>query len=312
MGIEAYLAPHSRRDRQRNPVAAHHLVLLAQNETGYRNLIKLSTRSYTEGFYYFPRVDKELLSELNEGIIAQSACLSGEPSYYARHGDMARATQAAVEMRDIFGDRYYLELQRNGCDGQEEVNQALLRIGRENAIPFVATNDIHYIEEGDAPAHEVHMCIGMGRTLKDGRRLKQESLLCYRASEPMYTLFADLEHAARNTMEIADRCDLQLDLDSMHLPAYEAPNGEDNVAFFRRLCREGAEQRYGTPLPQPVLDRLAHEQAIIEQMGFVPYFLITWDFVNFAREEGSRWAPGAAAPPGRSWPTASGSPRSTR
>ena len=265
-------------------------MLLAQNETGYRNLIKLSTRSYTEGFYYAPRVDKELLGQLNEGIIAQSACLSGEPSYYARHGDLARATRAAVDMRDIFGDRYYLELQRNGCDGQEEVNQALLRIGRENGIPFVATNDIHYIEEGDAPAHEVHMCIGMGKTLKDGNRLKHESLLCFRASEPMYTLFGDLEHAARATQEIADRCNLEIDLKTMHLPAYQAPGGEENVVFFRRLCREGAERRYGTPLPQAVLDRLAHEQLFARELGVVqPHEVDTvvlgqWDLQCCVRE----------------------------
>jgi len=192
----------------------------------------------------------------------------------------------------------YLELQRNGCDGQEEVNQALLLIAAESGIPVVATNDIHYLEEGDAPAHEVHMCIGMGKTLKDGRRLRQESLLCFRASEPMYTLFADVETAARATEEIADRCDLELDLHTMHLPAFEAPDGEDNVAFFRRLCREGAERRYGNPLPANVAERLAHEQAVIEQMGFVPYFLITWDFVRFARSEGIPVGPGRGSAAG--------------
>ncbi|MHC5009989.1 MAG: DNA polymerase III subunit alpha, partial [Planctomycetota bacterium] len=298
IGIEAYLAPRSRRDRERNPVAAHHLILLAQNETGYRNLIKLSTRSFTEGFYYVPRIDKELLSELNEGLIAQSACLSGEPSYYARHDDLARATQAAVDMRDIFGDRYYLELQRNGCDGQEKVNQALLKIGAENGIPVVATNDIHYVEEGDAPAHEVHMCIGMGKTLNDGRRLKPESLLCFRASEPMYSLFADMEEAARHTEQIADRCHLELNLDTLHLPAFEAPNGEDNTSYFRRLCLEGAEKRYGCPLPEAVRRRLEHEQRVIEQMGFVAYFLITWDFVRFARREGIPVGPGRGSAAG--------------
>ncbi len=298
VGIEAYLAPHSRFDRERNPVAAFHVILLAQNQTGYRNLIKLSTRSFTEGFYYVPRIDKELLSELGEGLIAQSACLSGEPSYWARHDDVARARKAAGEMRDVFGDRYYLELQRNGCEGQEKVNQVLLALGRELGIPVVATNDVHYVQEDDAPAHEVHMCIGMGKTLKDAKRLKQESLLCFRASEPMYSIFDDLEVAARNTEEIASRCDLALDLDTLHLPAYQAPNGEDNVLFFRRLCQEGAVRRYGDPLPDRVAERLRMEQGVIEQMGFVPYFLITWDFVSYARREGIPVGPGRGSAAG--------------
>src|SRR5205814_111767 len=237
IGLEAYLAPKSRFERAKNPVVAHHLILLAMNETGYRNLIKLSSRSFTEGFYYHPRIDKELLSAHHEGLIAQSACLAGEPCYYLRNGDPARAAVAAGEMRDLFGDRYYLELQRNGCDGQEEVNEGLRRIARELSIPLVATNDVHYVSEDDRAAHEVHMCIGMGKTLKDANRLKPESLLCYKASEPMYGLFPDLEEAPRSTLDIASRCDLKLDLGAMHLPRFEAPGGEENAAYFRRLVR---------------------------------------------------------------------------
>ncbi len=298
VGLEAYLAPHSRRDRERNPVAAFHLILLAQNETGYRNLIKLSSRAFTEGFYYVPRIDKELLAAHSEGLIAQSACLSGEPSYYARHDDLKRATHAAREMKEILGDRYYLELQRNGCEGQAKVNETLIKIGRAEGIPLVATNDIHYVAEDDAQAHEVHMCIGMGKMLKDQNRLKQESLLCFRASDPMYALFSDVEEAAYNTHEIASRCDLELDLDTMHLPAYQAPGGEDNVTFFRRLCREGCERLYGAPLSDAVEDRLRMEQGVIEQMGFVPYFLITWDFVNYAKKEGIPVGPGRGSAAG--------------
>jgi DNA polymerase III subunit alpha len=292
IGLEAYLAPRSRLDREKNPVAAHHLILLAQNLEGYRNLIKLSTRSFTEGFYYVPRIDKELLSRHHAGLIAQSACLSGEPSYYARHDDLARATKAAAEMQAIFGDRYYLELQRNGCEGQEKVNQALRGIGRDLGIPVVATNDIHYVGEGDAPAHEVHMCIGMGKTLADGKRLKQESLLCFRAAEPMYQLFPDVEEAARATVEIADRCDLELPLGKLHLPAFTPPGGGDVDAFFDRLLEEGAAKRYGTPLPEAVSRRLAYEKGVIRQMGFVSYFLITWDFIRYAREQGIPVGPG--------------------
>jgi DNA polymerase-3 subunit alpha len=298
VGLEAYLAPRSRLDRVRNPVAAHHVILLATNAEGYRNLIRLSSRSFTEGFYYVPRIDKELLSLHSGGLIAQSACLSGEPSYYLRCGDFARATQAAGEMKAIFGDRYYLELQRNGCDGQEEVNQGLRRIARDLAIPLVATNDVHYVGEGDAPAHEVHMCIGMGKTLRDNDRMKPGSLLCYRASDPMYSLFPDVEEAPRSTLEIASRCDLQLDLGTMHLPRFTAPGGEDNSVFFRRLCREGAEALYGAPLPDAVSARLESEMGVIESMGYTAYFLIVWDFIRYARERGIPVGPGRGSSAG--------------
>jgi DNA polymerase-3 subunit alpha len=292
LGLEAYLAPRSRLDREKNPVAAHHLILLAQDLTGWKNLIKLSTRAYTEGFYYVPRLDKELLSRHSAGLIAQSACLSGEPSYYARHDDLPRATRAAAEMQSIFGDRYYLELQRNGCEGQEKVNHALRGIARELGIPLVATNDIHYVGEGDAPAHEVHMCIGMGKTLADGKRLKQESLLCFRAAEPMYSLFPDVEEAARATVDIASRVNLDLPLGTLHLPQFTPPDGSTPEAYFLRLTREGAERRYGHPLPAPVAERLAYEQGVIQKMGFVSYFLITWDFIRFAKENGIPVGPG--------------------
>ena len=298
VGLEAYLAPKSRHDRAKDPVAAHHLILLAMNAEGYRNLIKLSSRSFTEGFYYVPRVDKELLARHSAGIIAQSACLSGEPCYYIRCGDRPRAVQAAAEMKAIFGDRYYLELQRNGCDGQEEVNQGLISIARELAIPLVATNDIHYVLESDRAAHEVHMCIGMGKTLKDANRLKPESLLCYKASDPMYALFRDVEEAPRSTLDIASRCDLKLDLGTMHLPKFEAPGGEDNVAYFRRLVREGTVVRYGAPLSTAVEARLLEETGVIEHMGFVAYFLIVWDFIRWAKERGIPVGPGRGSAAG--------------
>jgi len=297
VGIEAYLAPRSRRDRQKNPVAAHHLILLAQNETGYRNLIKLSSRSFTEGFYYVPRMDKELLAANAEGIICQSACLSGEVAYYARHDDISRATKAAMDMKDIFGDRYYLELQRNGTEGQEPVNQTLLKIGRENDIPVVASQDIHFIDPNDKQAHEIKTCIGMGRTLEDNR-LKHKGVLSFRDTDFMYATFHDLEFACRNTVEVADRCDLELDLGTYHLPRFDAPEGETNVTYFKKLCHKGALKHYGDPLPAKVVERLKYEQDMIEQMGFIEYFLITWDFVRFAKEEGIPVGPGRGSAAG--------------
>ncbi|MDA1193996.1 MAG: DNA polymerase III subunit alpha, partial [Planctomycetota bacterium] len=297
VGIEAYLAPRSRHDRERNPVAAHHIILLAQNEQGWRNLIKLSSRSFTEGFYYVPRMDKELLSAHAEGLICQSACLSGEPSYYAKHDDNARALQAVMEMRDIFGDRYYLEIQRNGTDGQEKVNQALLAIGREQKITVVASQDIHFVDPSHKEAHEVKTCIGMGRTLSDNK-LKHAGTLCFRDTDWMYETFKDVEFTCHNTVELAERCHLEIELGKHHLPHYEAPNGEDPSSYFRSLCIAGAHRRYGSPLPSVVQERLTYEQAVIEQMGFVSYFLVTWDFVRFARQEGIPVGPGRGSAAG--------------
>jgi DNA polymerase-3 subunit alpha len=297
VGIEAYLAPHSRHDRQKNPVAAHHVILLAQDERGYRNLIKVSSRAFTEGFYYVPRVDKELLAAHNAGLICQSACLSGEVAYYARHDDLPRATHAAMEMHDIFGDRYYLEIQRNGTEGQEKVNQVLLRIARDQGLPVVASQDIHYVDPAHKEAHEVKTCIGMGRVLRDNK-LKHAGSLCFRDTDWMYETFRDVEAACRTTAELAERCDLELDLGRHHLPHFEAPGGEDPKTFFLRLCREGAANRYGHPLPREVEERLAYEQRVIQQMGFVSYFLVTWDFVRFARQEGIPVGPGRGSAAG--------------
>jgi len=297
VGIEAYLAPHSRLDRQKNPVAAHHLILLAQNETGYRNLLKLSSRSFTEGFYYVPRMDKELLAAHGEGLICQSACLSGEVPYYARHDDPRRATAAAMQMRDIFGDRYYLEIQRNGTDGQEPVNQHILRIAQETGIPVVASQDIHYIDPADHEAHDVKTCIGMGRVLRENK-LKHAGTLCFRDTAHMYETFKDVEFACRNTLEIADRCNLELTLGEHHLPHFDPPEGETAKSYFHRLLQRGAREHYGDPLPEAVIERLAYEERVIEEMGFISYFLITWDFVRFAREHHIPVGPGRGSAAG--------------
>ncbi|MDJ0521611.1 MAG: DNA polymerase III subunit alpha [Planctomycetota bacterium] len=297
IGTEAYVAPRSRFDRQKNPVVAHHLVLLAQNEVGYRNLLKLSTRSFTEGFYYVPRMDKELLAAHNEGLICQSACLSGEVPYYAKHDDQRRATAAAMSLRDIFGDRFYLEIQRNGTEGQEPVNQHILRIANETGIPVVAAQDIHYVDPADQDAHEVKTCIGMGRVLRDNK-LKHAGALCFRDTDHMYETFSDVEYACHNTVEIADRCDLELELGTHHLPHFDPPGGEDPTSYFRRLCIEGAKERYGSPLSDAVVERLEYEQQVIEEMGFVSYFLVTWDFVRFAREQDIPVGPGRGSAAG--------------
>ncbi|MDJ0976141.1 MAG: DNA polymerase III subunit alpha [Planctomycetota bacterium] len=297
IGSEVYVAPRSRRDRERNPVSGFNLVLLAQNEVGYRNLIKLSTRSFTEGFYYVPRVDKTLLAELGQGLIAQSSDLWGEPGYYARHDETDRARRAAEEMRDIFGDRYYLEIQRNGREGQKRVNAQILEIAEATGIPVVASQDVHYVRPQDAEAHQVHRCIGMGKLLADNA-LRKPGELCFRTTAEMYAAFADVEHAVARSVEIADRCDLSLELGKLHLPRFTPPAGFDETSYFHHLCEEGAKKLYGDPLPDAVRERLAYEQGVIESMGFVAYFLITWDFVRFAKENGIPVGPGRGSAAG--------------
>ena len=297
VGLGAYLAPTSRHVRERNPVAGHHLNLIAQNETGYRNLIRLSTRSFTEGFYYIPRVDAELLATYGEGLLATSAdVFAGEPGHYARQRNRARAHTAAARMKDIFGDRYYLEIQRTGAEGQEAINETLMQIGAEQDIPIVATQGAKYLSPDHAEAHVVHRCIGLGRTLGDAA-LRDQGRLPFLDSASMWERFRDVPAACAATREIADRCDLTLP-EAYHLPRFEPPPGEDETAFFHRLCKEGATRLYGSPLPDTVRERLAFEQGVIERMGFVPYFLITWDFVDYAKRQGIPVGPGRGSAAG--------------
>ncbi|MCA9315465.1 MAG: DNA polymerase III subunit alpha [Planctomycetes bacterium] len=303
VGLGPYLAPRSRHDRERNPVAGHHLNLLAMNEQGYRNLLALSSKGFTEGFYYIPRVDAELLAAHAEGLVCTSACLfAGEPGHYAQAGDRAGVERAIGRMRDVFGDRYYVEIQRTGASGEAAIGEMLLDVALGAGVPVVATQGARYLSPEDAEAHEVHVCIGQGRTLADRRRRRQErgeqaGILSFDDSPTMAARFRDMEFALDATIEIADRCDLVLP-EAYHLPRYEPPPGHDDVGWFRHLCLQGAQARYGTPLPDAVAERLAYEQGVIERMGFVPYFLITWDFVDYAKRNGIPVGPGRGSAAG--------------
>jgi DNA polymerase-3 subunit alpha len=303
VGLGTYLAPHSRRDRERNPVAGHHLNLIAMDERGYRNLLALSSKAFTEGFYYIPRVDEELLAAHAEGVIATSACLfAGEPGHYAQAGDRDRATRAALRMKDVFGDRYYIELQRTGASGEAAIGDLLLEIGLAHDIPIVAAQGAKYLRPEDAEAHEVHVCIGQGRTLAERRRRWQErgeqpGVLSFDDSATMAARFRDIGFALDATVEIASRCALELP-EAYHLPRYTPPAGHDDISWFRHLVLEGARVRYGDPLPDVVAERVAYEQGVIERMGFVPYFLITWDFVDYARRNGIPVGPGRGSAAG--------------
>jgi DNA polymerase-3 subunit alpha len=298
LGTEAYVAPQSRGDRERNPVAAWHLTLLARNETGWRNLIKLSSAGYLDGFYYVPRIDRELLARHAEGLVVLSGCLSSEVSYWLRQGRPDRAREAAGFYHEVFGDHYFLEVQRHGLEDQERCLEGCVDLARQLGRPLVATNDFHYERRDDADLHEVLVCIHTGKTLKDPGRLRMSTQeLYFKPPGEMEHLFRDLPEAVRSTVEIAERCNVEIPFGEMHLPRFEVPGGEEPDAFFRRLCLDGMKRRnphHGAE----ALERLEHEMDVINRMGFVSYFLITWDFILYARESGIPVGPGRGSAAG--------------
>jgi DNA polymerase-3 subunit alpha len=301
LGCEMYVAPGSRKDRQRDPgsgVASYHLTVLAKNHAGYRNLVKLASTAYMDGFYYNPRIDREAFAAHHEGLVVLSGCLKGELSHSLRTGNRKRAQEAAGFYKDLLGDDFFVEVMRTGADGQEDNNRALIALAREMGAPLVATNDVHYLGSDDFLAHEARICISTGRMLDDEDRLRTTANNYWlKTPADMEELFKDLPEAVRNTAEIARRCSLALDFKDQHLPRFTPPGGEDPVPFFRRLCREGLAGRYpgGAKAPKERLDR---EMAVIEKMGYVSYFLIVWDFIRFARENAIPVGPGRGSAAG--------------
>ncbi len=298
VGVEAYIAPGNRKDRVRDPVAAYHVTLLAKDSRGYKNLLTLMTRAYLDGFYYHPRIDRDLLAEHHEGIIALSGCLSGEPNYNLRMGNRRKAVESADWYKSLFGEDYFLEVMRNGVDGQEECNTAIRQIATELRIPLIATNDVHYIERDDALAQEVLLCLHTGKTLKDTDRMRMSSSDFYfRSPDEMWGLFPDMPEAAENTLLVASRCNLEIEFGKFHLPHFTPPDGKSPEEYFRQLCDEGIRERFGAVTPE-IDARLKKEMEIIVGMGFVSYFLIVWDFIRFARERGIPVGPGRGSAAG--------------
>lgn len=286
VGCEVYVAPRRRTDR--HPVKdkeLFHLVLLAQDDTGYRNLIRLVSIASLEGFYYKPRVDHELLSQYSEGLIALSACLAGEVPDALLKGDFERARALAGWHAEVFPGRYYLELQEHGIPEQKTVNEALIRMGRELNLPLVATNDIHYLRREDAAAHDVLLCIQTNTTVDDPKRLRfQGDAFYFKSPQEMEALFKDVPEALRNTLAIAERCHLELNFRTV-LPHYEVPPGYTYESYLEKLCRENLPRRY--PQVTPELEaRLKFELEVIQSKGFAAYFLIVHDFVQYARRRG--------------------------
>ncbi len=299
IGCEAYIAPGSRLDRGTTQGGASHLVLFVRDETGYRNLMKLVSLGYLEGFYYRPRMDKEILAQYADGLLATSACLRGELAWNIRNGNYNAALKAADDLHNIFGKgNFYLELMENGIPDQKPVNEGLMKISKDLNLPLVATNDVHYLEQNQYTAHEALLCIQTQTFLNDPNRMRLKTDEFYfKDPAKMREMFHYAPEALRNTLEIADKCNLELKFDKIHLPRYEPPGGKSKEEFFEELCRDGLKDRYGTVTPE-IQERLKHELAVINKMGFVSYFLIVWDFIHYAKQVGIPVGPGRGSAAG--------------
>ncbi len=301
IGCEVYVAPGSRFEKSTKGIseASFHLILLAQNPTGYRNLMKLVSAGYFEGFYYRPRVDKDLLRQHHEGLIALSACLQGEIPYCLSSGDFHKARLAAEEMKAIFPNRrFYLELQENKIPEQKKVNAGLMEIARDLSLPLVATNDCHYLKREDAKAHEILLCIQTGKTLRDVDRMKfSTEEFFFRSAEEMEALFCYCPEALQNTVEIAERCNLELKLNELQFPQFQVPDGENLDSFLEKSAGKGLKERLMDAAPRVRSEgfysqRLQQELRMIQKMGFAGYFLIVADFIRYAKEKGIPVGPG--------------------
>ena len=305
LGCEVYVSPGSRFDRDNTVTDEryYHLVLLAENNTGYSNLIRIVSAGFTEGFYYKPRVDRELLRRYHEGIIALSACLAGEVPRHITAGDYEGAKKAALDHLDIFGEgRYFLELQDHGIPAQNHVNQMLIRMHEETGIPLVATNDVHYTYAGDVDAHDILLCIQTQKKVQDENRMRYEGGQYYvKSGEEMEQLFSYIPEAVRNTEMIAERCNVEIAFGERKIPAYDTPEGKTSSEYLEELCEEGMRRKYGeayrTERPE-LAERLKYELDTIRGMGFVDYFLIVWDYVHFAKNHGIIVGPGRGSAAG--------------
>jgi len=296
IGMEAYLAEGAIAKRERK---SYHLLLLAENETGYRNLLRLASTAALEGFYYRPRIDLELLQRYREGIIATSACLGGPVANNLLNHEPEKALHYAGSLAEIFGkERFYIELQDHGLKEQIGVNRELIPLAKRLDLPLVATNDVHYCEQEDAPAQEILICVQTNTNIHDPKRLKQDTDQFYlKGPEAMARLFGDVPESLSNTVRIAEMCSLDLGFKGYQLPNFDVPEGTAPAGYLRQLCEEGALKHYGT-LDGEVGTRLDYELSVIDSMGFTNYFLIVWDFVNFAKRNGILVGPGRGSAAG--------------
>ena len=301
LGCEVYVAPNSRFDRETagGESRYHHLVLLAENNTGYANLMKIVSRGFTEGYYYKPRVDKDLLRQYHEGIIALSACLAGEVQRYLSRGLTEEAKKVALEYQDIFGKgNFFLEMQDHGIPEQQLVNQRQIQLSKETGIELVVTNDIHYTYAEDAKPHDILLCIQTGKKLDDENRMRYEGGQYYvKSPQEMEALFPYAKQALENTQKIADRCEVEIEFGVTKLPKYDVPDGMTSWEYLNKLCWEGLEKHYGES-SRELKERLRYELDTIRSMGYVDYFLIVWDFIKYAKDHGIAVGPGRGSAAG--------------
>ena len=294
IGCEVYVTRRRMEDRvhgiDNDP---YHLVLLCENRTGYENLCKLVSEAFTHGFYGKPRVDLELLAQYHEGLVATSACLAGGVAQYLMEEDYESAKEYALKLAGIFGpEHFYLELQDHGIEEQIAVNQGVQRLARETGLPLVITNDAHYLRKEDAAMQDVLLCIQTGKTVDDTNRMKFQTEEFYlKSEEELRQLFPNCEEAFENTAKIAEMCNLEFTFHEYHLPSFPVPEGVTNEEYFRQLCYDGFKERYHNP-PKEYVDRLEYEIGVISKMGYVNYYLIVWDFIRYAKEQGIPVGPG--------------------
>ena len=303
IGCELYVAPGSRFERSGQDggyEGASHATVLVRNEAGYRNLIKLVSKAYLEGFYYKPRVDRELLAQHAEGLLVLSGCLNSEVSRQLSAGDDVKARQTAGWYQDVFGkDFYFMEVQSHGIEEQGRVTEGTVRIARELGAPLCGTNDSHYVEAGHAKAHEALLCIQTGSAMTDPGRWRFSTEEFYlKSAEEMRSVFKDLPEAYRNTLAVAERCDLELNFGQFHLPKYDVPAGYTLDSYLEHLAFEGLKRRFGGSPADAVVERLRYELSIVTKMGFSGYFLVVWDFIAFARRQGIAVGPGRGSSAG--------------
>ncbi|SCW61479.1 DNA polymerase III catalytic subunit, DnaE type [Eubacterium ruminantium] len=301
IGCEVYVAPNSRFDREvgSEDERYYHLILLAETNQGYSNLSKIVTRGFTEGYYYKPRVDKEVLKEFHEGIICTSACLQGEVAFYLRKGFYDKAKEAALSYVEIFGKgNFFLELQDHDMEEDQIVNAGLMRMSKELDLPLICTNDSHYIYKEDWKAHDILLCIQTGKKMSDPDRMRySEGQFYLKSPEEMYEKFKYAAEALENTHKIAERCNVEIVFGEQKIPKYDVPEGYTAFTYLEKLCMDGIKERY-SPVTDELKERLKYELNVINNMGYVDYFLIVWDFINYAKENGISVGPGRGSAAG--------------
>ena len=303
IGCEVYLAPGSMREKKSSSArdAASHFTLLAKDNVGYQNLVKLVSAAYLDGYYYKPRIDKELLAQHSAGLIALSGCLKGEINGHLMADQMGKARESMASFRDIFtpGD-FYVELHDHGMEVQHKCNQGLITLAREFDLPLVAANDVHFLERSHHEAHDVMICIGTGSMVHDEKRMRYTPELYFKSPQEMRALFAELPEACDNTLRVAEKCDVKLDFTTSKYPAYHPPEGKTREQYLRELCHSGLRARYGERAEEDpnLMARMQYELSVLEKAGFVSYFLIVWDFINYARTKGIPVGPGRGSAAG--------------